>query len=224
MQVLLIGGFDIARTLAASLLKRKYQVTAVHPDYDCCRQLADIKGLQVIHGDGSKPFILEEAGARRTDIAIALTDSDADNLVICELCKKRFGVTKTVSVIKNAENTVFFRQMGVDAVVCATNTITGIIEQLAFVHDMTALVPIGDGRVSIAEVAIPEVAIPEGAPAANKKLWEISLPREVIVGCILRKDQTLIPRGDTRILAGDSLVLLSSAHQETDAIRALTGR
>lgn len=44
------------------------------------------------------------------------------------------------------------------------------------------------------------------------------------MGCILRKDQTLIPRGDTRILAGDSLVLLSSAHQETDAIRALTGR
>ena len=205
--------------LAASLLKRKYQVTAIHPDYDCCKQLADIKGLQVIHGDGSKPYILEEAGARRTDIAIALTDSDADNLVICELCKKRFGVTKTVSVIKNAENTAFFRQMGVDAVVCATNTITGIIEQLAFVHDMTALVPVGDGRVSIAEVSIPE-----GAPAVDKKLWEISLPREVIVGCILRKDQTLIPRGDTRILAGDSLVLLSSAHQETDAIRALTGR
>lgn len=72
MQVLLIGGFDIARTLAASLLKRKYQVTAVHPDYDRCKQLADIRGLQVIHGDGSKPFILEEAGARRTDIAIAL--------------------------------------------------------------------------------------------------------------------------------------------------------
>ena len=94
-----------------------------------------------------------------------------------------------------------------------------IIEQLAFVHDMTALVPVGDGRVSIAEVSIPE-----GAPAADKKLWEISLPPEVIVGCILRKDQTLIPRGDTRILAGDSLVLLSSAHQETDAIHALTGR
>ena len=218
MQVLLIGGFDMAKTLAASLIQKKYRVTVIHPDYACCEALSEIRDLLVIHGDGSKPYILEEAGARRTDIAIALTDSDADNLVICELCKKRFGVTKTVSVIKNAENTAFFRQMGVDAVVCATNTITGIIEQLAFVHDMTALVPVGDGRVSIAEVAIPE-----GAPAANKKLWEISLPREVIVGCILRKDQTLIPRGDTRILAGDSLVLLSSAHQETDAIRALTG-
>ena len=219
MQVLLIGGFDMAKTLAASLIQKKYRVTAIHPDYACCEALAGIRDLLVIHGDGSKPYILDEAGAGRADVAIALTDNDADNLVICELCKKRFGVTKTVSVIKNAENTAFFRQMGVDAVVCATNTITGIIEQLAFVHDMTALVPVGDGRVSIAEVAVPE-----GAPAANKKLWEISLPREVIVGCILRKDQTLIPRGDTRILAGDSLVLLSSAHQETDAIRALTGR
>lgn len=219
MQVLLIGGFDIARTLAVSLLKKKYHVTVIHPDYACCKQLADIDGLQVIHGDGSKPFILEEAGARRTDIAIALTENDADNLVICELCKKRLGVTKTVSVIKNAENTAFFRQMGIDAVVCATNTITGIIEQLAFIHDMTALVPVGDGRVSIAEVSIPE-----GAPAANQKLWEINLPRDVIVGCILRKDQTLIPRGDTRIMAGDSLILLSSAHQEMDAIRKLTGR
>ena len=219
MQVLLIGGFDMAKTLAASLIQKKYRVTAIHPDDACCEALSEIKDLLVIQGDGSKPYILDEAGAGRADVAIALTDNDADNLVICELCKKRFGVTKTVSVIKNAENTAFFRQMGVDAVVCATNTITGIIEQLAFVHDMTALVPVGDGRVSIAEVAIPE-----GAPAANKKLWEISLPREVIVGCILRKDQTLIPRGDTRILAGDSLVLLSSAHQETDAIRALTGR
>ena len=219
MQILLIGGFDIARTLAASLLKRKYQVTAVHPDYDCCKQLADIKGLQVICGDGSKPYILEEAGARRTDIAIALTDSDADNLVICELCKKRFGVTRTVSLVRNAENTAFFRQMGVDAVVCATNTITGILEQLSFINDMTTLIPVGDGRLSVAEVTIPE-----GAPAADMKLWEINLPGEVIVGCILRKDQTIIPRGDSRILVGDTLVLLSSAHQETAAIHELTGR
>ena len=40
MQVLLIGGFDNVRTLASALVRRKYQVTAVHPDRDRCRQLA----------------------------------------------------------------------------------------------------------------------------------------------------------------------------------------
>ena len=117
MQVLLIGGFDMAKTLAASLIQKKYRVTVIHPDYACCEALSEIRDLLVIHGDGSKPYILDEAGAGRADVAIALTDNDADNLVICELCKKRFGVTRTVSLVKNAENTPLFRQMGVDAVV-----------------------------------------------------------------------------------------------------------
>ena len=32
MQVLLIGGFDMTKTLAASLVQKKYRVTAIHPD------------------------------------------------------------------------------------------------------------------------------------------------------------------------------------------------
>ncbi len=44
--------------------------------------------MEVIYGDASKPYVLEEAGADWMDIAIALTQNDEDNLVICELCKK----------------------------------------------------------------------------------------------------------------------------------------
>ncbi len=218
-QVLLVGGLDMIKALALSLLHKKYGVTAVHQDYTGCEQLAEIDGLHVIHGDGTKPYILEEAGARDMQLAIALSDNDDDNLVICELCKKRFGVPKTVCTIKNAENTAFFRKMGIDAVVCATNTITSIIEQQAFMEEMTTLIPIGAGRVRIAEVPIRE-----NAPAAGKKLTDIDLPGDVIVGCILRRERNLIPRGDTRILAGDLLILISSAQREAEAIKTLTGR
>jgi trk system potassium uptake protein TrkA len=217
--VLLIGGFDMTKVLAVSLIEKGYKVTAIHPDYTKCQQLAEIADLQVINGDGAKPFILEEAGAAYVSIAIALTDNDDDNLVISELCKKRFGVKKTVCTIKNGENTAFFRKMGVDAVVCATNAITSIIEQQAFLDEMTTLIPIGEGRLSIAEIPISE-----RAPAVGKKLWEIDLPKEVIIGCILRQEVNIIPRGDTRILAGDVLILLSSAKQEITAVHALTGR
>ena len=109
--------------------------------------------------------------------------------------------------------------MGIDSVVCAITAITGIIEQQAFVDKITTLIPIGEGRVNIAEVPIPGTS-----PAVGKKLWEINLPKEVIVGCILRGDTTMVPRGDTRILAGDMLVLISSDKQEMAAIQELTGR
>lgn len=83
---------------------------------------------------------------------------------------------------------------------------------------MASIIPIGKGRVQIIEVQITD-----NAPAAGKKLWEITLPQESIVGCILRSDTTIIPRGDTRILGGDTLVILTGNGQELNAVRALTG-
>lgn len=218
-RVLLIGNYDVAKVLADSLIKKKYKVTAVHRDERECQRLAEIPGLQVIAGDGTKPYILEEAGAREMSIVIALMEQDADNLVICELCKKKFGVPKTICTIKNAENTAFFRKMGVDAVISATNTITNLIEQQAFLDNMENRIPVGEGRLSVVEISIQEEA-----PAAGKKLWELYLPNEVIVGCILRQEQTIIPRGDTRIIAGDTLIVLAAADKEQAAVRALTGR
>nr|WP_242980661.1 TrkA C-terminal domain-containing protein [Clostridium vincentii] len=58
----------------------------------------------------------------------------------------------------------------------------------------------------------------------RKKIWEISLPNEVIIGCILRGEQSMIPRGDTRLLAGDILVLILSKEKQIAAIQELTGR
>ncbi len=218
-RVLLIGGRSKAKSLALSLLSQGYKVTAINENREDCMKLAEIEGLTVIFGDGTKPFILDEAEAENCDISIALTSKDEDNLVTSELCKKKFHVKKTVSLVSDPQKTEFFYKMGVDSVVCAISAITSIIEQQAFIDEMTNIISIGTGRVRIIEVAIPAES-----PAAGKKLWEITLSKDVIVGCILRGDSTLIPRGDTRILAGDTLVVISSNGQEIAAVKELTGR
>lgn len=218
-RVLLVGGRNKARALAASLIQKGYQVTVVNNTYEDCLKLAEIDRLTVINGDGTRPFVLEDASAGAADIAIAMTSKDEDNLVICELCKKKFRVEKTVALLTDPKKTDFFHKMGIDSVVCAITAITGIIEQQALMDKIETLIPIGEGRVSIAEVPITAAA-----PAAGKKLWEIDLPQQVIIGCILRGETTMVPRGDTRILAGDMLVLISSNKQEMAAIRELTGR
>lgn len=216
--VLLIGGRSRAASMASSLLAQGYRVTAINSNYNDCLKLADIKGLNVIHGDGTKPHTLDEAGANGCDIAIALTGKDTDNLVSCQLCKKQYGIKKTVSLVLDPNKTAFFHQMGVDRVVCAVSAVTNIIQQQAFIDEMTNIVPIGEGRVQIVEVQINSQS-----PVSGKKLWEISLPQESIVGCILRGDNTIIPRGDTRILAGDTLVVLTGNGRELNIIHALTG-
>ncbi|MGN0416203.1 MAG: NAD-binding protein [Agathobacter sp.] len=216
-RILIVGGQEEARSLANSLMKKDYRVTVVNRDYEACEKLAENGRLHVIFGDGSKKFILEEAQAGSCRVVIALTGSDEKNLVICEMCKEYFGVKKAVALLNDPAKTNFFYQMGVDRVVCALNMISNLMEEQALMDDMMKLVPIDEGRIHIAEVPIPH-----GAPITEKKLWELNLPKEIIIGCILRGDQSLIPRGDTRVMEGDVLVMITSDQSKLEEIKELT--
>ena len=218
-KVLLIGGYSEAIFLANSLLKKGCDVIAVNNDHERCYLLAEIDKLTVYHGDGSKPHILEDANAFEADIAIALTEKDEDNLVICQLCKKRFRVKKTVALISDPKKIDFFYRMGIDSVVCAVSTIASVIEQQAFVDEIETVIPVGQGFIKIVQIHISNAA-----PSLGMKISEISLPREVIIGCILRGEKTIIPRGDTTIQLGDILVLITSDEHEHAAVKVLAGR
>lgn len=217
--IILIGGHNKAKSLALSLTNQGHHVVYIGDDYSACEELRAIEEITVIHGDGTKPYILDEAGAADCDFSIAMSPKDEDNLVASQICKKEFNVKKTVSLLSDPRKTEFFYQMGVDKVVCATQAITSIIEQQAFIDEMTNIVPIAKGHAQIVEVRIPT-----DSPVDGKKLWEIDLPKEVVIGCILRGETTIIPRGDTRICAGDNLVVISVNGQEMAAIKELTGR
>ncbi len=218
-RVLLIGGFNKTLLLSRTLIEKGYDVTVVNNDYQNCLKLAEIDALTVIKGDGTKPYVLEDANAQNADIAIALTQKDDENLVICGLCKKRFNVKKTVALINDERKTEFFYKMGIDSVVCAITAITNIIEHQAFLDEIATIMPVANGSISISEVLITATS-----PVIGKKLWEIDLPKEVIIGSILRNEKSIIPRGDTQIISGDLLVLISSDQQEIKAIKALTGK
>lgn len=216
--VILIGGRNKAKSLAKSLLKRGYKVTAINESYDDCLMLSNIDGLKVIHGDATKPFILDEADASECDISIALTCYDSVNLVASELCKKRFGVRKTVSLAADPQKIPFFKQMGVDSVVCAISMVTNIIEQQAIIDEMKKVEDAHEGQVHTTEVHVYP-----SSPITGKQVQEIQLSARTIIGCVLRGENTIIPKGNTRILADDTLILISADGRKEELAQALNG-
>lgn len=215
--ILLVGGYNKTKALAKSLLTQGYHVTIINENYDECMDIAQIEGIHVYNGDGTKLYVLDEAGAADCSIAIALSSHDDDNLVACQLCKRNFGVKKTVSLVSDPQKTDFFYQMGVDSVVCAISAVTNIIQQQAFIDDLVNVIPVDLGAVQIIEVSIPE-----NAPVSGKSLWEIELPHEVVIGCILRNGCALIPHGDTKINAGDTLIVIAHSDKIQKAVHLLT--
>ena len=217
-RILIIGGYHKAESLSKSFLHRGYAVIVINKNPEHCHTLAQIAELTVLIGDGSKPFVLEDAGAEKADIAIALTPFDEDNLVICQLCKKRFHVRKTVSLAADPEKISFFYSMGIDSVVCALSTITQIVEQQTFLDELTTLLPLGNG------LRISKLRLNANSPVIGKTLSEIHLSHEVIIAAILRQDQHLVPHGDTVLCAQDILILIAAAQKEAEAVKVLTGR
>ena len=218
-KIFIIGGKTQARSLAESLNMKNYDVTVINNDERYCQRIAEIEGINVICGDGSRVDVLEDADINKCDVAIAMNDHDADNLVVCQLCKKIFFVKKTVALVGDANRTDLFYQVGVDSVICAISAITSILEQTTIAGELNHVIPVTEGRIRISEILVSE-----NSEMVGKKLADINLPKEANIGCVIRDNETIIARGDTYIKANDTLLLLASAACEDKAVRIITGR
>jgi Trk K+ transport system NAD-binding subunit len=65
-----------------------------------------------------------------------------------------------------------------------------------------------------------EITIPENSHAVDMSIAEIGIPRSAVLVSIKRKDELLIPRGDTILCAGD-VVTIFAEREYIDRVREL---
>jgi trk system potassium uptake protein TrkA len=160
---------------------------------------------------------MEEVGVNRADVVIAVTGEDEDNLVICQMAKKRFNVTRTIARLNNPKNDLLFQKLGIDVTVSPTRSILSLIEAelpgSTFVTLMT---------LKRAGLEIMEIRVPTDSPIAGKTLSAINLPRSGTIALIIRDNEYIFPTADTKILANDEVYALVSREGE-EALRTALG-
>lgn len=218
MKIVMAGGYKKADFLARSALSKGHHVTIIHNDENFCRFLSRTHNAAVICGDASKPYILADANIAGSDIIIALTPKDADNLVICELAHKVYGVKRTLAIVSNPKNVEVFKKLGINAV-SATHIVAGIIEQMATVNEIADLIPLEQGQI-----VLMELVVRANYPICGKSLMEINMPEQAIIGCIIRDVSSIIPKGKTIIQPDDKLLILSPPQIQKDIIKLIIGR
>lgn len=212
MRIIIIGGSKTVYFLARQFVGHSDHVTIINRDLARCKELSQQTKATVVFGEGSDVARLEEAGARRADILLALTSHDQDNLIACQIAQRIFGVPRTLALVNDPENEQFFKQMGISIAFSATKVIASIIEQQAHFDDITTLMPLAKGRLNITDVRLDD-----NSPAVGKTLQELELTEGSLVACIIRDDEVIVPRGGTRLLTEDHLILISQPeHQEQD--------
>lgn len=217
MKVMIVGGGKPLYFLCRSLAAKGYEVVIVNRSREECVELARRLPATVVCGDGSDPDVLKDAGAMAADAVLAVTPADQDNLVICQLALLRFGVPRAVALANDPDNVEVFEKLGVPAF-STTRIIGSLIEQRASLEQIVNLLPVGEGRVNVTEIVLDGEA-----PVAGRLLREIDLPENSLVAVIIRNNQPIVPRGNSHLLAGDRVVLITLPENHGKALRAFSG-
>lgn len=216
MKTIIIGGGKIGYNLCKTLKERGRQVTVVEQDKETCLKIAEEMNVDVIWGDGTDLEILNEAGIDEADIVAAVTGTDEENLVICQIAKLSFKSMKTIARVNNPKNTVMFKNLGIDNTVCSTEVIANLIEYSLNNEDYRIVNTIGRGTMLLVELSIKE-----GSPWCGKRIMDLLLPHECVFVSILRGDEMIYPKGDTWLFCNDKVLTVTNNRALSDIVAVL---
>jgi trk system potassium uptake protein TrkA len=216
--IVVVGGGKVGYYLTKTLVTEGYEVLLIERDAAKVRTWSERFGAVVLQGDGCEVAVLERSGLARADVLIATTGDDEDNLVIAQLGQHLFNVPKVIARINNPKNEEIFRRLGVMYTVSQTNIILNRIEEEIPNRPLIHL-----STLRHADLAIVEVDIDGDAPVVGQEIRAVRFPSNTIVAAIVRDDNLVMPRGETRFAAGDRIIALTRRATESALRDALAG-
>lgn len=216
MKTLIVGGGKVGFYLTKTLLERDYRVTLIEREIERSHYLANNLDAEVICANGTAVEALAAADAKNTDCVIAVMGKDEANLVCCQIAKHTFGVKKTIAKVNNPKNADALKELGVDIVISATESIIQLLEHEVDLSAMKKLLNLQDEESSIMEITLPH-----GYALDGKPLMQLEIPNTCNIAAISRGGRTIIPRGQTLLLGGDILLVVMKNSAEKELRKAL---
>ncbi|MGB8645645.1 MAG: TrkA family potassium uptake protein [Anaerolineae bacterium] len=209
MYIIVVGGGKVGYYLTKQLLADGHEVAVIERNKQKVENIANDLGGVAVHGDGSDSRYMEEAGMNRADMVVAVTGDDEDNLIVCQMAKKKFGVKRTIARINNPKNEHIFRVLGIDVTVSPVDSLVSQIEREIPAHSLIHLLTLRDVGATFIEKEVPA-----DSPVVGKAINLLNLPNNFLIPLVIRNGKAIIPKGSTVLEAGDELVAVTTLEHE----------
>jgi trk system potassium uptake protein TrkA len=219
MYVIIVGGGQVGYYLTKTLLSEEHEVLLIEKDVARAAALKAELGDDIVkQGDGSEMRVLQEIGLNRTDVIVATTGADEDNLVVCQMAKKKFNVPKTIARVNDPRNEELFQRLGIDITVSSTTLIHRSIAQEIGADSILPLAVLKKSNVEIVQATLTETST-----VANKYIRDLTLPQNCVIILVIREEQVILPYGGTLLLPNDLVIVLVSMEGEQELRNTLKG-
>lgn len=212
--VTIIGGGNVGLMLAQTLEDVKIKTKIIEKNYERCEFLSQkLKSTLIINGDGTDLKLLDEEEIGSSDVTISVTNNDERNL-LTSLLAKQLGTKRTITRVSKVLNIPLFEKVGVDIAISAKNSALNEVKNaLDEDSNVGILATVEQGQGEVLEIDL-------STEFNNKKIFEMRFPRPAVVGVIQRGNGIIIPKGDTELHTGDTLIIFTKA-EDADLIKAM---
>jgi len=202
--VMIVGAGPISRHLASHLAEHKVQVKLLEVKKAKATRVAEtLNKVMVLYGDGTDVDLLKSERVEEMDAFIAASNDEETNIMSC-LLAKHLGTRKTIALVRRPNYVPIVPVVGIDAAVSVRLNTAAAIMKYCRRGEIDSFAQLKDNEAELLElVAHADTSI------VRKPLSDTSFPSGAVVGSIIRGQDVLIPRGDTRVEAGDRVVVFA---------------
>ena len=208
--VMILGGGRISHYLAEMLTGRGISVRIIERDAKVCEALGDaIPKAVVIHGDGTQQELLLEEGITNTDAFVSLSGLDETNVMVAMFATMN-NVPKAIAKINREELAPMAKKLGLDCIISPRRIVSNIVLSYARAlqnsvgSNVETLYKIMDDKAEALEFNVRE-----DAKIVNIPLKDLKLRKNILLMGIIRDRKVITPSGNTMILTGDRVVIIT---------------
>src|SRR6185437_1827413 len=212
--IIILGAGQVGRTAAYHLSREEANdVTVIDMNEDVLHDLQDRLDIRTVSGNAASPRILEAAGIARTDILVALTNSDEVNMLACHIAWTLYRTPKKIARVRSAafteRDTLFGENaLAVDVWISPEQLVTEYVARLIRYPGALQVLDFADGRVRLVGIRALQ-----GGPLVGQALRTLRehIPTaDARVAAIYRAGKSVKPEGDTVIEDGDEVFFLAA--------------
>lgn len=216
-KVMILGASRTGYYLARMLLLSGCSVIIIDKDPVKCQEICEaLPNATVILGDGAQQELLREEGINDVDAFISLTGMDEQNILISYYAQSQ-NVPKVITKVNRSEFVPLATGLGLDTIISPRRTITDVI--LRYVRalknsvgsNVEKLYKIMDGNAEALKFNVRE-----DFKYIDTPLKDISFKSNILIAGILRNRKAMVPTGDSVILPGDKVIVISAEHRLYD--------
>ena len=212
MNVIIAGAGEVGIYIAEKVTAESHDVTIIEIDPAKVREISNTLDVNVIPGNASSVQILKKAMVQHCDLFLSLTNNEEVNIVSASIAN-RLGAKKTIARFDNTDfrkTSEFSYQSHFGINEMFSSKMFASLEMDSFIRNPGSL---AIEHFAQGTVIMRQVIIDENSRYIEKEVSKLDMPKDVKIACITRDGRLIIPKGDTLLKAGDSILLIGETEK-----------